>query len=273
MSRWRVRWLYSVSGNVKSRWLTLVVMVVVLTAAGAALDRVIAPVWHEVRARQPVLRLDSAAAAGQGLSLALLGGFRALVADAAWIQMYARWEGRDLPATETLARFVTTIDPRPVYFWLNGARIVAYDFPAWRIEAAGGYEVVPAEVQRAISHEQARAALRHLEAGAAFNPASVELWIERANIELNRLGDLNAAAESYRRAWKLPGAPYYVARLHAEVLRRAGRKAEALAWLVQLHPTLPAGDEAAAAAVVLERIRDLERELGVPAEQRYRPPP
>ena len=243
-----------------------------LAGSGAALDQVVAPVWAEIRARQPALRLDSAAAAGQGLSLALLGGFRALVADAAWIQMYALWEKRDLPGTETLARVVTTIDPRPVYFWLNGARIVAYDFPAWRIEAAGGYDAVPAEAQRAVRHEQARAALRLLGAAVALHPASPELWVEQANIELNRLGDLDAAAATYRRAAALPGAPYYVARLHAEILRRAGRRAEALAWLIALHPTLPAGDDGAAAPVVLERIRELERDLGVPANQTYRPP-
>ena len=257
----------------KSRWLTLVGIVAALAVAGAALDRVVAPVWAEVRRRQPAMRLDSAsAAAGQGVSLALLGGFRALVADGAWIQMYALWEQRDLPGTETLARLVTTIDPRPVYFWLNAARVVAYDFPAWRIEAAGGYEAVPAEVQRRISHEQARVALRQIAAGMAFHPESTELWMERANIELNRLGDLVAAAESYRRAAELPRAPYYVARLHAEVLRRAGGKAEALAWLVKLHPTLPASDPGAAADVVEGRIRELERELGVPAEQAYQPP-
>lgn len=254
-----------------SRGLTLAVVLGTLAAAGLGLNRLVAPAWMQIRARQPALQVESIAAAGQGVSLALLGGFRALVADAAWIQMYGLWEQRDLPGTETLARFVTTIDPRPVYFWLNAARIVAYDFPAWRIEAAGGYDAVPPEVQRRIRQEQARVGLRHLAAGVALHPTSGELWVERANIELNRLGDLEAAAESYRRAAGLPGAPYYVARLHAEVLRRAGRKAEALAWLVRLHPTLPAGDEGAAADVVLGRIRDLERDLGVPPARAYRP--
>lgn len=271
---WFARWRSSLSADVKSRWLTLAVIGAGLGAAGLLLQAFIAPVWADYRARQPALRLDSTAAgAGQGVTLAILGGFRALVADGAWIQMYAMWERRDLPGTETLARLVTTIDPRPVYFWLNAARIVAYDFPAWRIQAAGGYEGVPADVQQKISHEQARAALRHLEAAMGFHPASVELWVERANIELNRLGDLLAAAESYRRAWELPRAPYYTARLRAEVLRRAGRKHEALDWLVQLHPGLPPGDSGAAADVVLERIRELERELGVAAERLYRPPP
>lgn len=97
------------------------------------------------------------------------------------------------------------------------------------------------------------------------------LWIEQANIELNRLGDTAAAAESYRRAWEQPRAPYYAARLHAELLRRLDRKAEALAWLVKLHTHLSPSDEAAGADLVLARIRDLERELGVPTGQGYRP--
>jgi len=243
-----------------------------LALAGSGLDRVVAPVWAALQAREPALRLDSPwRAAGQGVTLALLGGFRALVADAAWIQMYAQWEKRDLPGTETLLRSVSAIDPRPVYFWLNGARILAYDFPAWRIAEAGGYDAVPPGVQRRINQEQAQAALRQIAAAMAFHAQSPELWVERANLELNRLGELEAAAASYRRASELPGAPHYVARLYGEVLRRAGRKAEALAWLTQLHPTLPAGDPGAAADLVLSRIRELERELAVPSASAYRP--
>jgi tetratricopeptide (TPR) repeat protein len=175
-----------------------------------------------------------------------------------------------LPAVETLLRLSTAIDPRPVYFWINGARIMAYDFAAWRIAEAGGDAVSPG-VEERIRREQAMLALRHLDAAERFHPNNAELWIERAAVELNALKDVNAAAESYRRASEMPGAPYYAARLHAEMLRRAGRKAEALAWLVRLHPTLPRDDEAAAADVVLGRIRELERELGVPAEKAYRP--
>ena len=256
----------------RSRLAILAVTIAALAAAGGALRLMVAPVWDDLRARQPALQLD-AAGAGQGATLAILGGFRALVADLAWIRMYALWEKRDLPATETLLRVVTTIDPRPVYFWLNAARITAYDFPFWRVLAAGGFAVVPDEVQTRLSHEQARAALRGLETAMRHHPGSVELWVERANIELNRLGDLGAAAESYRRAWELPGAPHYVARLRAEVLRKAGRRAEALEWLARLHPTLPSDDPAAAADIVLGRIRELERELGVPPEQSYRAGP
>jgi hypothetical protein len=250
------------------------VIIAVLASAGAALDRVAAPAWTAARARQPALRLDSSvAAAGQGVTLALLGGFRALVADAVWIRMYVLWERRDLPGTQSLIQLVTAIDPRPVYFWINGARILANDLAAWRVEAAGGYESVGPAVESRVNREQGRVGIAHLEAAMAHHPARAELWIERANIELHRMRDVEAAAESYRRAWEQPRAPYYAARLHAEMLRRAGRKEAALTFLVQLHPTLPPGDDGAARETVLERIRELERELSVPAEKAYRPAP
>ena len=105
---------------------------------------------------------------------------------------------------------------------------------------------------------------------SAANPIRIFLASGNAH-KVAELRDLAAGAESYRRASEQPRAPYYAARLHAEVLRRQGRNAEALKWLRDLHPRLPKNDEAAAADVVLERIRDLERELEVPAESRYQP--
>jgi hypothetical protein len=259
---------------VKSRFLTLVLIVAGLALAGSGLQQVVAPAWNAARARQPALRLNSSmTAAGQGVTLALLGGFRALVADVVWVRMYALWEQHDLPATQSLIQLVTAIDPRPVYFWINGARILAHDFSAWRLDMAGGYEAAGPSVEQRINREQGTVALGHLAAAMEFHPANPDLWIERANIELHRLRDPDAAAESYRRAWEQPKAPYYAARLHAELLRRQGRKAEALAWLVKLHPTLPPGDDGAARDVVLDRIRELERELNVPAERVYRPAP
>jgi hypothetical protein len=259
---------------VRSKIVALVIVVGGLSAAGLSLDRVVAPAWSAARERQPALRLDSSVtAAGQGVTLALLGGFRALVADVAWVRMHTLWERHDLPGTQSLLQLVPALDPRPVYFWINGARILAHDFAMWRLQMAGGYEVAGASIEQRINQEQGTVALNHLTAAMEFHPASPDLWIERANIELTRMRDVAAAAESYRRAWEQPNAPYYAARLHAELLRRQGRKAEALAWLVKLHPSLPAGDDGAARDVVLQRIRDLERELNVPAANAYHPTP
>ena len=260
----------SVFANVKSRLLAIFVTLGGLALTGAALRWMEAPLWAALRAEQPALRLGSAgAAAGQGVTLGLLGGFRAIVADFTWLRLHVIWEQRDLAATDTLLRLVTTIDPRPLYFWVNGARIIAFDMKAWRIAEAGGHEVLPAVQRDRLGAEQARLAIRLLEEAMTFHPGNAALWIERANIELNRLRDGEAAAESYRKAWEQPGAPTYAARLHAELLRRLGRKAEALVWLTRLHPQLPPEEEGT--ELVLSRIRDLERELAVPVMQTYRP--
>ncbi len=260
----------SVFANVKSRLLAIFVTLGGLALTGAALRWMEAPLWAALRAEQPALRLGSAgAAAGQGVTLGLLGGFRAIVADFTWLRLHVIWEQRDLAATDTLLRLVTTIDPRPLYFWVNGARIIAFDMTAWRIAEAGGHDLLSAVQRDRLGAEQARLAIRLLEEAMTFHPDNAALWIERANIELNRLRDSAAAAESYRKAWEQPGAPTYAARLHAELLRRLGRKAEALVWLTRLHPQLPPEEEGT--ELVLSRIRDLERELGVPVMQTYRP--
>ncbi len=221
-------------------------------------------------AMEPALRLDSGGGSSEPAVVSgLLGGFRAPIADIAWLEMAEAAEARDLAATESLLHLVTVIDPRPLYFWVNGARIMAYDMPAWQLEAAGGEGRVSVAVRERITQGQARRALELLAKARRFHPDSAALWIEQADIELNRLGDTAAAAESYRHAWEQPGAPYFAARLHAVLLRRLGRKAEALAWLVKLHPQLPAADESAGADLVLARIRELERELGVSPGQGY----
>ena len=121
----------SVFANVKSRLLAIFVTLGGLALTGAALRWMEAPLWSALRAEQPALRLGSAgAAAGQGVTLGLLGGFRAIVADFTWLRLHVIWEQRDLAATDTLLRLVTTIDPRPLYFWVNGARIIAFDMTA-----------------------------------------------------------------------------------------------------------------------------------------------
>jgi hypothetical protein len=193
-----------------------------------------------------------------------------MVADMIWLRAYVAWEKRDAPTTETLLKLASALDPRPLYFWLNGARIMAYDIPAWEIAAAGGAGVVSVTQQAAINDAQAHRALSFLAEALRQHPANALLWIERANIELNRLHETAAAAESYRRASEQPDAPYFAARLYAELLRRGERKSEALAWLVALHPRLPSHVEAAAREVVLARIRELEWELKVPLAQIYR---
>ena len=243
-----------------------------LGISGVPARRLEAPLWKELRFGPPQSRADSLKGGlGPGISLGLFGGLRSLMADLLWLRVNLSWEQRRLPDTLGYLHLVTAVDPRPLVFWLNGARMIAYDMPSWRVDARGGRAGTSAGLREHIEDEQTRLALAWLDEALEFHPAAAAIFIERANLNLNGRRDLAAAAADYRRAAEQPDAPYYAARLHAELLRRLGRKTEALSWLVQLHPRLPRGDEAAAAGLVLSRIRDLEEELGVPSERRYLP--
>ncbi|MCU0792998.1 MAG: tetratricopeptide repeat protein [Opitutaceae bacterium] len=252
---------------------TGLVVVLGLIAAGIALRPLEGPAWEKIQAKQPQLRLESLKdALGQGVTVGLLGGFRAIVADLFWIRTNAVWEENDLPGTQTSIKLVTAIDPRPLYFWLNGSRMIAYDMPNWRIDKAGGYDVVPEAVKRRFDEEQSKVAVNYLNNGLDFHPDNPLLVLEIANVYLNRLKDVETAAKFYRQASEHPDAPYYAARIYAELLRRLERREEAYAFLTKLHPTLPPDNMMAQAVVVLDRIRELEDELNVPAVKRYRDP-
>lgn len=263
--------------------ITGLVVVASLVVAGAVLRPFEEPAWRFVRSKQPALKLDSLQGAlGQGVTVGLLGGFRAIVADLFWIKTNAVWEDNDLPKTQTFIKLVTAVDPRPLYFWQNGARMIAYDMPNWRIVAEGGYDVVPQARQRKIDEEQSAVALKYLHEAFGHHPNSALLHVEVANVYLNRLKDAASAAEAYRLASQQPDAPFYAARIHAELLRRIGRNAEAYAWLKQLYPTLPKQVdvtrgiteyqvESAMAPVVLERIRELEKELNISESEAFKP--
>lgn len=240
-----------------------------LILAGTILHGLAGPISQQLSGFQPG---PHSATLAQGLSFAVLGGFRSLTADFLWLEVEDRWESGDLVGTQASLRLVTTVDPRPLTFWLNGARMIAYDLSAWRVAALGRDPAVSPATLARIDAEQAQAALVWLRAAEQFHPDSAAIAVEEANIQLNRQRDVAAAAASYRRAAELPHAPYYAARLHAELLRRLGRKMEAYVWLKSVHPTLPPHYEAASAGLVLGRIRALEAELAIPADQRYRGP-
>jgi hypothetical protein len=242
-----------------------------LFAAGLALRPLEAPAWEQIRSKQPALRLESLKdALGQGVTVGLLGGFRAIVADLFWIRTNAIWETNDIPGTQTSIKLVTAIDPRPLYFWLNGSRMIAYDMPNWRIEKAGGYDAVPDAVRRRFDEEQSAIGIKYLENALDFHPDHPLLLLEIGNVHLNRLKDVETASRYYLEASKRPDAPYYAARIYAELLRRLDRRQEAYEFLKKLHPTLPPDELMAQAPVVLERIRELEEELNIPEEQRYK---
>jgi hypothetical protein len=88
-----------------------------------------------------------------------------------------------------MVQLVTSIDPRPEFFWINSARMIGYDVPHWRIAEEGGYILLPKAEQDRIIAEQADEALALLQRGLRVHPHSPRLKLEVGQIYLNRLRD------------------------------------------------------------------------------------
>jgi tetratricopeptide (TPR) repeat protein len=176
-----------------------------------------------------------------------------LAADAAWLQLYLAWERREEPAVRVLMRWTLSVAPQANYFRVNSARIIAYDFPVWKMEIDPQTPAAAVTQWRRGAAEEAAALLLD---GGSNDP---ELWLEAANIALYAGGDRELAARRYRRAAELPGAPWHAGRVHAQLLRELGRDREALDWLRMWSQVLPAHDPAAQRELVLARISELEQ--------------
>ena len=227
--------------------------------------------WKTVEAGQPEMNLKGIEGAlGQGLIIGVLGGFRAIIADFLWIRTNTVWEKRDRVKLDTMIRLVTTIDPRPGFFWINGARMIAYDVPNWRIEEEGGHFKVPESRQRQINKEQSDQAFVLLEQARKFHPKKAKFYLETGQIYLNRLKDTMRAAEWFLLASQKPDAPYYAARVYAELLRREGKNKEAYEFLKNLYRELP-DEPLAQKPIILDRIREVEIILRVPIWKRFKP--
>lgn len=244
-------------------------VLLVLVLLGIVTRPIEAPAWQVVKARQPEMNLEAIEGAlGQGLIVGVLGGFRAVMADFLWIRTGTIWERRDRVKLDAMVRLVTTLDPRPEFFWINGARMIAYDVPNWRIQEEGGYTDVPESRQQALDREQAEQAFVMLERAREFHPNKAKLYLEVGQIYLNRLKDIPNAAKWFLLASQQPDAPYFAARIYGELLRREGKDAEAYDYLKQLYRELP-DDPYAQKPIIMDRIRELENELKIPVWQRF----
>lgn len=237
------------SSTVNSRPGAWLLAAAVLLAGGLLLRKLERPVPVGWRGEQ------LAQLAGQGGLPAVLGGLRSVVAGGFWLRANLAWERRDAAGTAALLDLAVAADERPAYYWLNGARMLAYDMPQWLPATT------PSVVRQRVSEAQAQRALDFLAKGLRWHGPDAELYVEQANIHLRRRGDLENAARCYRLAAEQPRAPYYAARLHADLLIELGRAQEALTWLRLILPRLPVDDPAARHDVVQARIRLLEQQL------------
>jgi hypothetical protein len=205
--------------------------------------------------------------AGQGVLLGVFGGFRAIMADFAWLRSYIHWENRERAACETLMRLSIALDPGNLFFWRNTADIIAYDMPHWETAARrrGGRVELDPVVERQIALEYAeRGIALHARAARLFPREEGAILAQCALICLRRLNNPRRAAEFYREAAECPAPVWFAALARANILcDELGQQREAAAWLRAHAEKIRAGivpDPAGSLELLDAKLRELEKQ-------------
>lgn len=246
------------------RFLPWVASVALILAAGGFAGAS----WRSVRPSIPEIgRKDLEPTLGQGVLLGVLGGLRTLVADLTWIRSYVLWERKERAGCEALMRAACALDPYSRYFWEHTGYVVGFDLAHWEIRRRGGYDKVPAEIQERLFKSYARRGIEILEEGSVRSRVSTPLLLVIAQLAEIKLKDHSLSARYYRQAAEAPDAPWYAARICAQVMWEDGRRAEAYRWFRQYWTSrmLPHGD---GFPDDLSQLRTMEEVLRIKAADR-----
>jgi len=169
---------------------------------------------------------------GQELSLAALGGFRAIVANFLWISVTKAWQDQSWTRVRTLADLAVTLQPRVPFFWENGAWHLAWNASVSVVKyAEDGKSQERKEYE---SRQWINAGIDMLERGIRANPEKHGLYTRMAELYWQRLNDYEMAAKYYRLALECEDAPILTSRFIGYALEKAGKYEESLAHWKEL---------------------------------------
>jgi tetratricopeptide (TPR) repeat protein len=206
--------------------------------------------------------LDLREKIGQLGFIAALSGFRAIVADALFIQAYSAWENTEWGRMLLLFRHVTTLQPRVLLFW----DIAAWHM-AWNASVAAMNDQKQPRLALRVKAQREYFALGKdfLERGIKNNPDRPELYEALARLYKEKYKDHERASEYYAKAAALPGAAPFDRRFSAyELSYSEGREREAYERLRHLYDQGPQER----LPTLIKRLKFLEDKLGIPQEQR-----
>jgi len=196
---------------------------------------------------------------GQGLALAMLGGFRGLAANALMLEAHVAWEDQQWVRVRSALELATMLQPRVAVFW---------DMASWHLAwnaavSAEQYSGEPNETRRRMEARRWVEAGRDLlERGTKAVPEKALLFQRLGDLYWQRMGDYNSAARCYREALTKGDAPPYLERFVGYALDRAGDKKGALAYFLGLRGMMGLHPDSSRRPEVVDReIQRLEKEL------------
>jgi len=191
-----------------------------------------------------------------------LSGFRAIVADALFIQAYSAWEDTEWGRMLLLFRHVTTLQPHVLLFWDTAAWHMA-----WNASVAAMDDKTQPRLALRVKAQREYFALGKdfLERGIKNNPDRPELYEALARLYKEKYKDHESASEYYAKAAALPGAAPWDRHFSAyELSYCEGREREAYERLRHLYDEGPRER----LPTLIKRLKFLEDKLGIPQDQR-----
>jgi len=255
-------------------------MALVLVLAGAMKAPFEASLAADRPASQIALSVKMREQIGQGLSLALLGGFRALVADFLWIAAHVAWEDHRWFTMQQDFEIVTLLQPRAIYFW-----DMASWHLAWNASHAAAFDPAEPRLAARVRNQRLwiRAGCELLERGIQNNPDSAYLHERLGWMLHDKAGDICGAADAALKAVKLctDWRMDYLRRLAGYWLEQCAREKNPARlreaydywrdlWLKE-HAKHPREQWSTIDKNIANRIQRLEHELAVPDAERIFP--
>ena len=225
-------------------------------------ERDLATLHRQEHFRGVEFNLDLREKLGQLGFIAALSGFRAIVADALFIQAHAAWENTQWGRMLWLFRQVTTLQPRVLLFWDTAAWHMA-----WNASVAAMND--PNQPRQALrvkaQREYFAIGKEFLERGIKNNPDRPELYEALARLYKEKYKDHERAAEYYAKASTLPEAAPWDRRFGAyELSYCENREREAYDRLRSLYDE----GEKERRPTLIKRLKFLEDKLAIPQDQR-----
>jgi hypothetical protein len=219
-----------------------------------------ADLGHQHLAAGP-LGLDLRERIGQSAFIAVLGGFRSVIADLLFIDAHAAWERTDWMHLLLRLRQATELQPRAILFW-----DIAGWHMAWNasIAAENDESKSPLARQRS-SREYIELGRDFLNRGIANNPQKPQLYEALARLQRDRLHDHAGASENFYKASQLPGCAAYDERFSGyELAACEGRERQAYERLRALYLR----GEKERLPGLIARLKALEEKLNIPLAER-----
>jgi hypothetical protein len=214
------------------------------------------------------LSIELRARLGQNLAVALLSGFRGIVADFVWLGAHSAWEDQKWFKMKEGIELTVLLQPHSISFWDIGA----WHF-AWN--ASYGESVnpkYPSDAYRLkVQRDWILAGKAFLERGLENNPDNWDLKFKLGWLIYQKLNDPLGSVPWLKKANEYPEAPLYVGRMVGHMLVKGGHHREAYEWWKQLWFQDHAKHPDQLWHKIAQWGREAEQKLGIPPSQRVFP--